>query len=175
MLSLQNKNFGFIILNPLRDIWAQRSTSRVILRTFDCNCICVAPKDTTKEELKQMNEHCQTYKFGNTFTDLINKGLEKATPEFNVIVMAGVSIRPGIFNKYRLFLNNNKEILYPIVNGKYQFDEATLNGLLIPKQAIKEIGKFKNEEDIGLSKLAWADKANSLGYKFKAIAGVKIL
>lgn len=175
MIQYNNINFGFIILNPLRDIWAQRSTARTILRTFNCDCLCVAPKDTNKEELTQMNEFCPTIKGGNTYTDLINRSLEKTKSPWNVIVIAGTTIRAGTTKKYHYFIESEKDILFPIVDKKYEFGEGSINGLVMHKNCIKEVGKFNNENDLELSKLAWADKAISLGYKFKAIAGVKIL
>lgn len=66
--------------------------------------------------------------------------------------------------------------MYPVVDRKHAFDEATINGILMPKQAINEVGPFgDNNRSIQLVKMLWALQALNKGYKFKALVGARLV
>jgi len=176
MYEVKKLDFGFVILCPERNINGLRGTIRSIGKYHDVPCLCVVPKETKKAELDEMKEVCKTIRGGSTYTSLINKGLEKTGCDWNFVIFAGSFIRPLFYRRYVVFVDNEKDILFPIVDGRVTFYEGSMNGILLHKKAIKEIGKMDEvSEDLEKVKLKWAYEAVERGYKFKAIHGVKVM
>jgi hypothetical protein len=114
-------------------------------------------------------------KGGNTITSLMNNGIKQSKKEWVYIIVAGVMLRPTIFRKYETFLTNETDIMYQITNKTtWLFPDATINGILINKKAIKEVGDFPDEENIVNSKLVWGATALEKGFKFRGLVGVKL-
>lgn len=175
-------DLGFIILCPDRDAKGLRST---VSSMKYCCCeyadpICMVDVSTTPKELKQMKEICPTYKGKDTITSLINAGMKKVKKPWAFIMFSGSRIKTNLPKKLSMFVKSEKDILYPIVNNKTAFSEASSNGILIHKDTFKEVGNFPTSKgaaemnDFEVSKLLWACKAIEAGCQFKAIAGIRI-
>lgn len=126
------------------------------------------------QSFKEMNEICPTCKGKETYTSLINAGLKSPPAEWNFVVIAGTYVRHRLDNKYSMFMESEKDILFPIVDNKYNFVDATINGLLVHKNCLKEIGPMAEIGPFEICKMMWALEAIEKGYKFKAILGAKL-
>lgn len=161
------KSLGFIILNPDNNPTALRITTNTIRDNF--------PHVKVASVIGAKADDSNQIKGGNTITSLMDAGLKKTKTEWCLITMAGTYIRHYHLRKYGLFLKDEKEILYPVVNKKYAFDEATINGILIHKKAIEDVGTFGDDNwNIQLVKMLWAIKAIDKGYRFKALVGARL-
>lgn len=102
-----------------------------------------------------------------------------------MFVLEGAIIPHGAAEKYSLFIENEKDILLPIVidynregipvNLYTDFIKCSLNGLFIHQTAFAEVGPFEDSLDLPIAKMDWGMKAKEKGYTFKAVLGVKIL
>lgn len=175
MYSYNEIDFGFLILCPERAINLLKTTTNSIKSNYpEVSFICATDLSANEDDLAQMNQICPTLRGKGTISSLINVGLENVVAEWNFIVFAGVNLRPNMGKRFSLFIENEKDILFPIVERKINFVDATLNGLFLHKNAIKEIGKMADLGTIEVVKLMWALSAIDKGYKFKAIANSKI-
>ena len=136
--------------------------------------ICITEKDAKPIDIKSMKDVCPTFKGKNTFSSLINSGMKNAKSEWNFIVFAGTNVRNRMDEKFFLFIDSKKDILFPIVDNKTDFVGGTLNGLLLNKETFKEIGDIEEDGSLDYVKIMWAFKAIQKGCKFKAIANTKI-
>lgn len=121
-----------------------------------------------------MKEVCPTYKGKSTMTSLINVGMRHSTADWVFVVFSGITVRWQMDQKFSYFINSEKDILYPIVDRKYNFLEATLNGLFVNRKVFKEIGEFEEEGELEFVKMIWAEKAMAKGCRFKAVIGTKL-
>lgn len=163
---------GFIILCPDHNINLLQSTAKSIQARYNIPYICVV--DDSAKDTKELKAVCPTFKGRKTFSSLINTGFKHAPAEWNIIVMAGTKIRANLDQKFSLFVENNKDILFPLANNKMNFVDGTLNGLFINKKTFKEIGDMPEEESLELVKAMWGYMAAAKGCKFKAIIGSKM-
>lgn len=175
MYSHKNLDYGFIILCPDANTGLLKSTvSSIKLRHanrefFGVTADCISPKN-----LKEMKSLCPLHKGGSTITSLINVGMSKAKSEWNFLFFAGALIRRNIDQKFAYYISDEKDILFPVVDGKFNFVDATLNGLFINKKTWQSVGSMDNDGSLDFIKCIWAAKAIDSGVKFKAITGVKI-
>jgi hypothetical protein len=135
---------------------------------------CVADDSVNTDDLKELKALCPTYKAKNTFSSLINVAMKNAPAEWNFLIIAGSWVRPKLHHKFSYFLESEKDIMFPIAEGKTNFVDATINGLFFHKKIFKEVGNLATENPLELCKLMWALDAIDKGYRFKAIAGCKI-
>lgn len=178
-MRLYNKkifDYGFIILCSERRINLLSTTANSIKYRYEKTpYICVTDDSAKASDLKEMKSICPTFKGKNTFSSLINVGVKNAKPDWNFIVFAGSTVCAKLNNKYDTFIEDEKDILFPIVDQKYDFVNGSLNGLFFHKKAIKEIGTIEEEGSLEFVKTIWAAKAIIKGYRFKAIANAKII
>jgi hypothetical protein len=174
MEQLNTENFGFVILCPERNVGGLMSTVCSVQYHFpDKPYLCVVGDDATPDELKEFGGICRTLQGGKTYTSLINLGIRESRAAWVFLFMAGAVIRHGVFNKYRIFCTDNKHVMFPVIDRKWMFDEASINGLFLNRNALKEVGEFsEEEEDFQMVKLLWASKAMEKGYQFRALVGV---
>lgn len=166
---------GFIVLCTENNPDLLRYTFRSIQCRYGTPPIIAVADDSAKDqEITEMKTICPTYKGQKTFTSLINLGFDKAETDWNFVLIAGTTMRGSLDLKMSCFVNTEKDILFPISEGKTNFIEATLNGLLINKKTFKAIGDMPEEESLEMSKAEWAMKAIDYGCKFKAIIGAKL-
>jgi hypothetical protein len=93
-----------------------------------------------------------------------------------MVVIAGTFLRQNSLKKHKLFCKSDKDILFPVVDFKWAFDEASINGLMMTKKAMEEIGPFGSGiEDFNLVKLLWALEAIAKNYKFKSLVGGRLI
>jgi hypothetical protein len=180
-------NYGFVILSPDRDIGRIKTTINSIKRNDDINASCVVAcsQDTTAEEMKEIKEICsECHRGKNTITSLINKGMLKGHKEWNVIIIEGTVVRRGVMQKYARFVENEKDILFPIVmdydregnvvNTHANFIDSSINGLMMHQGTFKSIGAF-GDNPLEIERLLWATEAMEKGCRFKAILGTKLI
>lgn len=179
-----NLDFGFIILSPEHNIGGLRNTIRSIDTNYgNSNYICVVPKQTKNEQIKEIKEICEVHKGGETITSLINKGFEKTKKDWNILILEGSRIPKNFYKKYEIFIKDNKDIVYPLIIDydvygypKHVYDtfyNCTLNGICINKIFFKEIGKL-SENPLEISRKFWALEAKEKNANFKTILGIKI-
>lgn len=175
MYSYKNLECGFVILCPEHNVSLLKCTMKSIkCRYPNLSAICVTDNSATSTDIKEMKEICTTFKGKSTFSSLINTGMKNAPAEWNFILCAGVTVDWKMDDRFSYFVENEKDILFPIVDKKTNFVDATLNGLFINKKTWKEVGNMDNEGTLEEIKILWATKAIEKGVKFKAIAGSKI-
>lgn len=137
-------------------------------------CVCATDESVTPADMTAMRAICPTYKGRTTFSSLINVGMKQAPAPWNFIVMAGSYIRPRLEQRFSLFVDDEKDILFPIANGKYTFVDGTLNGLFIHRDTFKMVGDWANIGPLEVIKLMWAMDAIGKGVRFKAVANSKL-
>lgn len=175
MYSYKNLDYGFIILCPDSNIALLKSTAASLkARHPEKNFLGVAANSISSRDFKEMKNFCPLFKGGSTITNLINVGMSKTKAEWNFIFFAGVLVRRRIHERFFYFIQDDKDILFPIIDGKSNFIDATLNGLLINKKTWNIVGEMDNEGSLEFVKCLWAAKAIDSGVKFKAIAGAKV-
>jgi hypothetical protein len=143
----------------------------------------VTNKSTPAIDVKEMKTLCPVYKGGNTITSLINTGIKRGHKEWNFLVMEGVFLRRGLANRYSTFMEDELDVMFPIVvdynRDMYPthihstFEDCTLNGMLIHQKTFKKVGNL-SDNPLDVSRLMWAAEAREKGVKFKAILGNKI-
>jgi hypothetical protein len=175
MYSHKNLKCGFVILCPEHNVSLLKCTMKSIqCRYPNLPMICATDNSATAADIKEMKVICPTFKGKSTFSSLINTGMKNAPAEWNFILCAGVTVDWKMDDRFAYFTESEKDILFPIVEKKTNFVDATLNGLFINKKTWKEVGNMENEGTLEECKILWATKAIEKGVKFKAIAGSKI-
>lgn len=167
-------NFGFVILCPERNYGGLIATVRSIQAHYpDKPYLCVTVPEADASELSEFNGVCPTFVGGDTYTSLINLGVRENKAEWSYIVMAGVHIRAKQLSRYERFCMGKNSVMYPVVDRLWQFDESTLNGLFLHRQAFEEIGPFdESGDDFQKVRLYWGAEAAAKGYRFISLVGV---
>ena len=183
-----NKNksisLGFIILASDLNIGRLKSTRNSIWNNYGkVPIVCVAPKNVSTIEYKEAKELCDMHKGKDTITSLINTGFKHGHKDWNVVVMEGTWVKANIDKKYSYFMQDEKDIFFPVVTdcdiqGKptkiyNDFWNCSLNGLMIHQRTFKEVGDLV-DGSLEQSRLIWNAEAQEKGCKFKAILGAKL-
>lgn len=178
-------DFNFIILSPEPNIGRLKGTVRSIKNNYDqnANIICSVESTIKKSALDEFKQVCPTFKSGQTITSLINKGIQKTNDGWNMFIMEGAWLPKNINNRYKKWIKKENDILFPIVinydregNPKKifkEFEDCTLNGILVNKKFFLEVGKL-SENPLVISRRFWSYDAIEKGATFKAILGIKI-
>lgn len=176
-------DLGFVILCPDRRVGGLRNTlGSVACHAPGKDSVCVVGADATAADLAEMGGHAPALQAGATVTSLINKGLHGCDHEWAFIVFSGSRVCPYIETKFKRWVQKDSDILFPVVDRKWDFVEGTFNGVLINTAFFKTVGDFPAYQmekaglnDFELSKMFWAMDAVEKGATFKAIVGMKIL
>jgi hypothetical protein len=170
------ENFAFLILCPDLNTGGLRTTVSSIKSSHpETPYLCVTGDHANAQDVEELNRVCPVIKAGKKFTDLINEGVKKLPREWGLVVVAGNVVRPSLLRKYSHFLTEDKEVLYAVASrSTWMFEDATINGLLVSKKAIGEVGDFPDSESLTFSKLMWSAAASKKGYKLKGLVGVKL-
>lgn len=171
------KNLGFIILLPEFRLTGLRTTVSTIKSSFDdSKCICVVPGDSNNDDLKAIKTVCPIVSGKTTISSMINAGIKKSEKPWNLVIMSGNIIRHNPIMKYKRFLESSRDIMYRVTDkSHWRWEDASIHGLLIHKDAMKEIGTFsEDEESFQLCKLIWGARAVEKNYKFKGLVGVRL-
>lgn len=167
--------YGFAILCPSLSIGLLQNTVQSLkARHPNAPFLAVVDGSATTEDLVEIKKYCPVYKAKSTISSLLNVGMRHATSDWVFSVFAGTTVRWSIDEKFAFFVQSEKDILFPIAERKMNFIDGTLNGLFINKKFFREVGDFEDEGELEHIKLIWADKAMSLGCRFKAIIGAKL-
>jgi len=124
--------------------------------------------------LAEIKKICPVYKGSETISSLINVAMRHAPAEWVFLIMAGTNLRPKLDSKFSFYVISEKDILYPVADYKYNFVDATLNGLFLNRKTFREIGEMQETGPLDIVKLVWAGEALQHGCKFKAIVGSKM-
>lgn len=180
-------SLGFVILSPEPNIARLNDTVRSIRVSFggDARIVCCVAKGTKKAQLEEMKAVCPTVRGGETVTSLINSGFGGIKGEgWRMFVMEGARMPRGVEKRYRTWIDGERDVLFPIVvnhdrDGRpasilANFEDCTLNGMLIHSRLFNEVGEF-TDNPMPVSKGFWAMGALVSGAVFKAVLGVKII
>jgi hypothetical protein len=167
-------NCGFIILYPQHNINLLKNTVKSIQIRYEVPCICVTDEGVKENEMRELKALCPVYQGQKTFSSLINLGFDRAEAEWNIVTVAGTVMRPGLDHKFGLFVDSDKDILFPVADGKTNFVDGTINGLFINRKTFKEVGDLSDTKTLELAKALWGAEAIKKGCRFKAIVGSKI-
>lgn len=180
-------SLGFVIISPEPNITRLKDTVRSIRLNFgeEVKIACSICKAIKKDQMDEYKEVCASFKGGDTVMSLINQGIKKMGGRgWRVLVMEGARVPSGLEGRYRRWVEDEKDVLFPIVmnhdrEGKpslilAKFEDSTLNGTMIHTSLFEEVGEF-SDNPIGVSKKFWGLDAEDKGARFKAILGVKII
>lgn len=168
---------GIIIVCPNSNLGNLKNTiSSTDIYYTNKKVSIVLSNDCNKEDLDKVSKLKKTYKGGTSISSMINCGIQNAPcSEWNFIFMCKGWMRARMDIKYSYFIEDQKDILFPITGFKsINFSDTEINGILIHKKAFEEIGDFPEMESLDLSKLVWMSRAIEKGYKFKGVVGAKI-
>lgn len=176
MFEIKDLDFGFIILCSDMNPVALKNTIRSLkLSHPTCPHIAIVPSMTKAEVIKEMKEDTTVFKAKDTITSLMNTGLRNAPADWNIFVMAGTWLKFRLAHKLSRFIENDSDVLFPIVDKVTDFKHGSLNGLCMHKKTFKKVGPFAEQGPIPTVKEEWAIYAVDLcGTKFKAILGAQI-
>jgi hypothetical protein len=134
---------------------------------YDCGKIlCVKPDfDTTGVDL----ENVKVLRHGESMTEMVDFACKNSVTEWIYFIFAGTKLAKKIDTKNAMHVTSHKDILFPVINRRWNFVEANLNGLLLNKNFHEEVGDFGAGNDLMVTKLIWADKALQHGAKFKGL------
>jgi hypothetical protein len=175
---------GFIVLCPDRSpAGLKNSIGSIRYNCYNRDRIAVVPKAISPKEIIELKGYCPSiYKGTDTITSLINTGMKRLKNEWGFIMFAGSRVPPSLEKKFTSFVKSDKDVLYPIVEKKYDFVEGAFNGVLINKTFFKEVGNFPTAtmqkaglNDFEFAKLLWALDAIEKGVVFKGIVGMRTI
>lgn len=175
-------DIDFIILCPNKNKLDLKNTVNSIRWSNKENSqiTCVVGQNCSKSEQQELEQFCPVVVGEDTITSLINKGLKEAKRPWVFILYSGSRLRTNLQKKLGYFVNQDKDILFPIIEGKTNFVDGSSNGILLNKDVFNKIGDFpimKSTEvsnDFEIAKLLWATNAIEHGCQFKAIAGIRL-
>ncbi len=140
---LDNYNFGFVIIYPESNTSGLRRTMESIRKTYPkATIVCSAEDEIAAKESTELAKICPTVNGGVTITGLMNTGIRESGSPWNVIVFAGSWVGGSLYRKFDLFVKEETDILFPVVEGRMNFVEGSMNGIIIHKRALLEAGEF---------------------------------
>jgi len=161
----------FVIVSPEPNIARLKDTVRSVRNNFgEVEVVCSVAKSVKKAQLDEMKGVCDSFRGGETVMSLINAGLKRGQESrWNVLVMEGARVPRGLEYRYRRWIEDENDVIFPIV---MQHD---LEGRpMIHSSMFKRVGPF-SDNPIGISKRFWGLDAEEKGARFKAVLGVKII
>lgn len=136
--------------------------------------IAVFPRSTDSETLESASRICSATVGGSTVTSLVNVGMGGIASDWAFIVFSGSIVRQKMHDKYAYYVDDERDILFPVAKNKTNFVDGTMNGMLVATKTFKLIGNMPEDENLEMSKAFWANDAIGHGCRFKAIVGGKI-
>jgi len=175
-------DLGFIILSPDRNIAGiKNSIGSIKHNSYNRESIAIVGDDANTADMKEFKEMCPTYKGKDTITSLINLGMKKIKHEWALLMFGGSRIRPYLEKKIEMFAKSEKDILFPVIEQRYDFASSSLNGVVINTKFFQEIGDFSEApmikegmNDFEIAKLFWCIDAIEKKAVFKGIVGMRI-
>lgn len=173
---------GFLILCPDRNPGGLKSTlGSIRLHSYNRESLCVVGSNATAQEVKELKDLCATYKGKDTITSLVNTGMKKSKHEWTCIVFAGSRIQAFLERRWK-FATKETDILFPVLDRKFDFVEGSFNGVLVNTKFFQKVGdlptavmKKNGLNDFEFAKFMWAVDAIEHGASFKGIVGMRII
>lgn len=159
---------GFIIL----DLYSESNKTINCIRSYfaDSTCVLVLSKKQ-KSDYKNI-----VYAQDDEKLSFFNAAIKKPpSKNWNFFIFGGTIVKPSVLGKLSCFVENYKNVLFPVLDRKTKFLQSSLNGLLIHKKALQEIGSFSKKYKHDSSKLLWYATAVEKGYDFRAIVGARLI
>ena len=173
---LSPDNLSIVVLCPDCNIGGFKNTANSIKADFPKTpYLGVVPAKSTASEVADMARYGPVAKGGDTITSLMSVGIRECDRDWCLLVTCGSWLRYSTFKKYLTFAKSDKDILYPVIDRKNIFHEASINGILMARKAFDDIGPFVECEDLSESKMFWAAGAIYKGYNFKALIGARFI
>lgn len=167
-------DIAFIILSHDGDSDKVRTTYRSIRRNYDCPVVAVMGDESHRDDVMKVEVFCRVFRGSKTITSLINAGMNNCPSPWGILAMSGAHVPKNFDSKFSIFLENENDIMFPVLDGRHGFLEATLNGLMISRTAWEKIGPMATQNSLEICKLFWALDAVETGCRFKAVVGAKI-
>ncbi len=104
-----------------------------------------------------------------TITGMINTGVYNSKSDWNLVVMAGAKVTQNLVKKYLYFCRRDKDFVYPVVERRWAFSEASINGLMFNRDCCPAAPE--GEPDIMVAKTLWGADIVQKGGQMKAIIG----
>jgi hypothetical protein len=174
MFEPKSLDFGFVVLSPEPEVRSLKNTLRSIYLSYpEYPFITVASNVVPTDKLNEMKKLCnKVIKGKGTITSLLNTGLRNAPAEWVIFVCAGTWVKRKVCKNLSRFIDDDTDVVYPIVEGVYKWKDCSLNGICINKKMIKKVGPFPEDGDLDRCKEFWALMATATCQsKFKAILG----
>jgi len=166
---------GFVIICQNDNIGQINTTINSIRSNYADNKFCCVFLEHHYSALEKRFKDLTVFKSEGSIMSSINAGLEQSLCDgWNFLIMSGTWVRNSLDRKYSCFLENEKDILFPVIKRKMNFVDGSINGVLIHKKSFKDIGKFNSKSSIDICKLYWANEAIEKGYRFKGIVGITL-
>jgi hypothetical protein len=174
---------GFLVLCPNKNATGLKiSLGSINNYSYNREAICVVGDNANDEDAAKLGELCPIHKGGNTLTSLINVGMKQLKHDWAFILFSGSKIPKYLERKFDLFVKNDSDVLFPVVDRKCNFVEGSFNGVMINTKFFKKIGDFQTSNidkdgfnDFEFTKMLWAIGAINQGATFKGIVGMKII
>jgi hypothetical protein len=122
-----------------------------------------------------MKAVCDVHRGHDTYTSLVNTGIGKTKKDWNFIIFAGSIVKANFWSRYTMFLEDDFDIMYPVMEGHINFVEGSMNGVLFHVNAIKRAGRFPEVSNLEEAKTVWAYTAIKKGHRLKGILGSRIV
>lgn len=174
LYKLKPLDIAFIVLSHDGDSGKVRSTVRSIKRNYNFPVTVVMSDEAHSEEVARAEALCEVVRGGKTITSLMNAGMDNCKNQWGLMAMSGSHIPRNFDNKFSIFVESDYDILFPVMDRRCNFVDATLNGLMISKVSWDKIGPMASKNNLEICKLFWALGAIEAGCRFKAVVGAKI-
>lgn len=167
--SVKPFEYGFVVICHNTTTDKIKTTVRSIQFNYpNKQIICCLPKDGN------VDIDVPVIKGGNSFISILNNGMKKAPCKaWNFFIKADHWLSNHLEQRFLMFTENEKDIIFPIKNGKTSFIDFDLSCLLLHHTALKEIGAFHDTKH-EVARALWAATAIYKGYKFKTLLGTVI-
>lgn len=168
-----NGGLGFIIL-CLQDVPSEvRLTLARIRNLFkDAHIRLAMPLRLACDEMERYKSFKAPIDMSEgTITGMMNLSVLNSECDWNLILVAGANVTQNLVQKYLYFCRQEKDFVYPVVDRKWNFAEASINGILYNRKLTPKAPEI--EPDIFMAKAAWGAEVVRNGGQLKAIVGAK--
>lgn len=104
-----------------------------------------------------------------TITGMINLGVSRSKFDWNFVLIAGANVTENLIKKYLYFCREESDFIFPVIDRKWIFADASINGLFYNRRRTPEAPE--NEPNINLTKAMWGTEILQSGGKLKGIVG----
>ncbi len=176
------ESLNFVIICTSADVTPLITTVESIRKTYPkSGLFAMASKSFPKDKLKTLHSVCEVVEAEDTITSQINLGMKHSQVDWNVIVFAGSWVGTSLYRQITAFAKSEDDVLFQVVDGRYNFVEASLHGLVMHRRGFTKVGDFPESKvphsvipEMELLKLRWALVAIEKGIQLKGIVGMPV-